>query len=333
MITTRHMTLEMELVRWMLLIIAAIILALAIATVAAAADPMGPPQLLPDDMGELAKPMPQVDPVRPYFPEVPADDLPPAAMAARLWTVLEEHRAGQFAAAIAGWEQIHLPYATAHYRQLALGEAYLQAGDLQHAEMHLAMARQMKPGHALVAYFTGLLRLEQAAAAGRAPDGWDRGAKLVGHLPNKEKALYEQMAMTELRDAIGRADELRVDERLMPGDMETEEAVIVPCVGDLMVALKAENFVGKAHLALFGLLLDRGELIVAETHLDAAADMGLATLYGYQDLATMHLALDRHADAMRVLNKDLAHNHPWVGRTCRWLETLAEDAGRQWWVW
>jgi hypothetical protein len=56
MLTTRHMSLEVELVRWMLLVVAAIALLLAVATTLAAADAMKEPV-------QLAKPaMPEAAP-------------------------------------------------------------------------------------------------------------------------------------------------------------------------------------------------------------------------------------------------------------------------------
>lgn len=332
MFATRHMHLEMELVRWLLLVIAAFALVLALAT-AVAADPMGTPQLLPADMGELAKPIPPTDPVRPFFPEAPAMEVPAAEMAARLWTVLEEHRAGHVATALAAWEQIRLPYATAHYRELAMGAAYLQAGDQEQAERHLLIANQMQPVHPVVAYFTGLLRLEQAANVTRAPDLAYGRTRLVAFTPQEDKAMYEGMALAELRDAIAYANDLWIDERLVTTNLRTEEMVIMPHVGDLLAALGAENYVGKAHHTLFGLLMDRGELVVAETHLDAAADTGIATLYGYEDLATTYLAEDRPADALRVLRKDLALNHAWVGRAWHQLDDATHAAAKGTWVW
>jgi hypothetical protein len=89
MITNRHnLALEMEILKWFLLIAFAIVMALALATALAAADPdkavLMPPAQLPEDMARLAKPLQDAGP-RPYFPEdEPTLDLPPPVLAARV---------------------------------------------------------------------------------------------------------------------------------------------------------------------------------------------------------------------------------------------------------
>ena len=101
MITTRQMHVEVELLRWILLVIAALALVLATATLAVA-DPMLEPKLLPGDMDKVALPMP-VEPARDSFPEAPpVTEFPPAEAAARLWTILEHHRAGRVLKALTG---------------------------------------------------------------------------------------------------------------------------------------------------------------------------------------------------------------------------------------
>src|SRR5215204_6571208 len=103
------MTLEVELLRWMLLAVAALAIILAIATALGAADPMMEPRLLPGDMGELAQPMVPDHLAKPFFPEAPpARDFPPAEAAARLWMTLQNHQAGCMGEALAGWEQLRL---------------------------------------------------------------------------------------------------------------------------------------------------------------------------------------------------------------------------------
>jgi hypothetical protein len=312
---------------------------LAIATVLAA-EPMMEPRLLPDDMGRLAQPMMPLPaatqpPARPFFPEnPPARDLPPAEAAARLWMTLQNHQAGHALEALAGWEQLRLPEETAAWREIAIAAAMLQTGDLKQAALHLDLARNLAPDHAVVAYYTGILRMEQAAADALVPDGHDPGTtRMVAYTPMENKAVYEMLARTELEMAIARAGEVRLDQplfRLEPGE---EEAVVMPRVGDLLVAIGADNFAGKAHHLLFGLCLDRGELIAAEVHLDAAVATGVAPLYGYQDLGNTYLALDRHADALRAAEKDLGINHPWLVDTWRQLNGATYEAVKGMWVW
>src|SRR5262245_33271151 len=70
-ISTRRMSVEVELVRWLMLVAAALGLVLVIASALAAGDPMPTaPGLLPIDMNTIAKPM-KPAPVPPFYPENP----------------------------------------------------------------------------------------------------------------------------------------------------------------------------------------------------------------------------------------------------------------------
>ena len=335
MITTRHMSVEVELVRWLLLVAAAVALVLAIASALAAADPMPmAPGLLPDDMGTTARPLAPA-PLRPFFPEdPPIRDMPPAEAAVRLSLTLDHQRAGSIADALAGWEQIRLPAETAHWREIAIGAASLRVGDRERALTHLDNARQLAPDHPVVAYFMGVLRMEQAAAVGRLPDRPSRGhLLLVASGPFAERAYYQSLAIAELQQAIAGADEVVRDERLLKTDPQLEEAVVVPRVGDLLMALGADNFVRQAHHLLFGLHLDRAEPAKAEIHLDRAAAMGAPVLYGYQDLAEAYLDVGHNTDAIRAAGKDLKVNQPWLPMLCERLGEMWRDAGKADWVW
>jgi tetratricopeptide (TPR) repeat protein len=327
MITTRHMYLEVELVRWLILALAALALVLAAATLAAA-DPAMPPRPLPPEMAKIARPIAPMDLAPPFFPEAPpAREFPPAEAAARLWRILELQRTGRAAEALAGWEQLRLPNDTAHWRELARGAAYLTVGDLKLAQQHLQAAQQLAPGNAVVAYEMGILRLEQRAAAGRVPDDLNgRNFRLVAFTPLEDRAVFEMLAIRELNDAILRAPAVRRDERLLATDMNMEEAFIVPCVGDLLRALGADNFAGKAHHLLYGLHLDRGELLAAELDLDAAVATGLAPLYGYQDLAEAYVDGGQPQVLVRLLRKDMDAAEPWLRPACQRLLQWTREA-------
>jgi hypothetical protein len=178
------------------------------------------------------------------------------------------------------------------------------------------------------------LRLEQAAAAMRVPDGMNAGRdRLVAFTPWEDKAVYEMLALAELKRAAAGAGEVQLDERLVTTNMAMDEEIVVPRVGDLLAALGATNFAGKAHHILFGLHLDRGELIEAELNLDMAAATGMATLYGYRDLAEAYLAMGRDADGLRALKKDVRVNYPWIGRACERLAEMTQDAKTGMWLW
>jgi hypothetical protein len=317
MITSRQqISLELEVVKWLLLVALAIALVMALATALAAAEPMIgiEPARLPEDMGRLARPL-ETAPIRPYFPEEgPEIQLPAAEVAARLWMVLEHQRAGCVAEALAGWGQIRLSGTREVWRKTAMGAAYLGAGDVDRAALQLDAARQIAPAHPVVAYYTGILRLEQAARAARVPDEMSGGnERMVAHVPllgRQARTTFNMLARQELELAIAGAGDVRLDEPLVTNGRELEEQIVVPRVGDLLVALGADNFVGRAHHLLFGLALDEGELRVAELHLDQAVATGIAPLFGYEDLAEAYLSEQRPTDALRAAGKYLAANYP-----------------------
>jgi hypothetical protein len=111
-----------------------------------------------------------------------------------------------------------------------------------------------------------------------------------------------------------------------------EEQMVVPRVGDLLIALEADNFVGKAHHVLFGLEMDRGLLTEAETHLDMAVATGIAPLYGYEDLAEAYLTQGNEPAALRAGAKDMQANYPLLWKAG---QETNEAIGRMWegWVW
>ena len=91
-------------------------------------------------------------------------------------------------------------------------------------------------------------------------------------------------------------------------------------MGDLLLAMGADNFVGKAHNLLFGLHLDRGELLAAELDLDAAVATGIAPLYGYQDLAEAYVTANQPQVLTRLLRKDLTAGEPRLVAACDRLQ-------------
>jgi len=327
----RHWNFETELLHWLLILVAALLLVIVVVTALGGADPTKEPLLLPKGIDTFAKPMP-LESVKPFFPEsTPVRKLPPAEAAARLWTILENHRADRAQEALNDWFEMGLPQETAHWRETAMAAAYLQIGDLNRAALHLEAAYQLMPEHAIVAYFTGLLRLEQAMDLSRVPDGRRRSDLLVSYTPMEDRALYRMLAGVQLELAIARALEIRSDEPLVPAYPPVDEQFISPTVGDLLTALGANNFVGKAHHTLFGLRLDEGELAIAEYYLDRAAETGIAILHGYRDLAERYLIAEENRDALRVCLKDFKLNYPDAHRIAKWL--LKSDGRDEGWVW
>jgi hypothetical protein len=84
MTPVRQWTGKHELLHWLLVLATAIALTFLVARVLGSAESMPEPRLLPDEMGQFAKPpTPQI--VKPFFPEsAPVRQLPTAESAARL---------------------------------------------------------------------------------------------------------------------------------------------------------------------------------------------------------------------------------------------------------
>jgi hypothetical protein len=180
----------------------------------------------------------------------------------------------------------------------------------------------------------GLLRLEQANVAGRVPDtSRGRHEFFAVYAPAEDKETYQTLAIAELRLAIARAGDIRLDEPLMAADARADDEIIAPIAGDLLAALGADNFIGKAHHALFGLQLSSGELADAEFHNNQAWMAGIAPHNGYQDLATAYLDQGRNEDAIRVAARGLKSDFPWVRPLCERLHEIAEDTAKAMWVW
>jgi tetratricopeptide (TPR) repeat protein len=238
-----------------------------------------------------------------------ADPLMPAVapeMHEMLWRVLQLHRERRPAGALLLWPKVTLPPHTAAYKPMAMAVAEMQQNNLPAAERLMREARTRAPRDPLIAFFTGVLRMEQAGACRADSEGV--GAQFAAYMPweaNEQRAMLELAAIMEFRDAIEWADEVNFDIELMPDPLA---ANLGPLVTDLMTALGADNFVGKAHSVLGDLLLRRGALTEAEQHIDAAVAAGLPALFGYEDLGLLYELQGRHADVLRVYGKNFQQN-------------------------
>jgi hypothetical protein len=308
MFTTGKLDLRMEAVKYLLLAILATALALLMVQTLSGAPTAGrnEPGMLPADMPQVAVPMnePQMarDPMAdPFMPTVTPD------MHDRLWTVLQLHREGQPAGAMILWPQIALPPETAAYKPMAMAVAEMKQHNLPGAERLLMEARDLAPRNALVAYFMGVLRVEQAAEC-KAMDQ-DFGPQFAAYVPwdaYERRAMLELAAIMEFRDAIEWADETNVEIELMP---DPRAVNLGPLVTDLMTALDADNFVGRAHKQLAELLLRRGALTEAEQHIDAAVAAELPVMFAYEDLGLLYELQGRHADTLRAYTKNFQYQY------------------------
>ena len=325
MLTTQKMDVGLEALKYLLIAMLATAIALILVGTlyGAPANTIQGPNMLPQDMPQVAMPLPEqqrlgTPAADPFMPTVAPE------MHERLWTVLQLHRERQPAGALLLWPQIALPPHTAAYKPMAMAVAEMQQNNLPAAERLMRDARTLAPRDPLIAYFTGVLRMEQAAAC-RAEER-AVGPQFAAHMPweaNEQRAMLELAAIMEFRDAIEWADEVNLDIELMP---DPQAANLGPLVTDLMTALGADNFVGKAHHVLGDLLLRRGALTEAEQHIDAAVAAGLPALFGYEDLGLLYELQGRRADVLRAYGKNFQqHCEPYLQQ---WKELFGQTAIR-----
>lgn len=288
-----------QLGRWLAILALAAILSLLFATAVGAADLSNrKPALLPAEIHHWAQPM-EV----PVGAGVRAD----SGLAESVWRVLELHRTRKHEAAVAAWNELTLPAGMEVWRQLGLGQALLALDRFDDSEQALRQALTLRSDYGIGHYFLGVLRLQQSYLA----DEWldaspARGTRLVSTtwrptLP-RTKAQYEFEATAAFEAALAARATVCRDELLVPAELVGATA-LEPTVEDLLGALGADLWPGKAHNALSYLYLERGELEVAEGHMDRAVAEGMIAVYGYRDLGREYEAQGRHADAARAYFK------------------------------
>jgi tetratricopeptide (TPR) repeat protein len=188
---------------------------------------------------------------------------------------------------------------------------------LDAANRQLAAAQDFDPDNAVVYYFRGVLRIAQAEAAAEWPDAMRvTSTRLVIHTDGpppegfaKTKSRYELDAIHEFERALELASILDADAPLVPIHSVVRvpypltDPVAPPAVRDLLDALWADNFEGKAHGLLVYLCLDHGRTEEAEYHVEEAAARGVPVPYGYRLVGEQYEEYGRSTDALRAYLK------------------------------
>lgn len=289
---------EWELMKWMALLALAAALTLAFASGIVGGAEVRPPASLPDGIESWSAPMDDA------WLEKPAAG---RDLSEQVWRALDLQNRERYAEAIAAWAAVAMPESTEVWKQVALGQAYLATGDVEQAAATLTTAITLGPENPVVHYYRGLLRLEQARVAN---DWYDaiapRDVQLMSYTPPdvapNTRSMYKFAATADLEEAIKFANHVCLDDLLVPAGEPTRMA-LEPSVQDLLLALRAENFVAKSHNMLGSLYLERGSLEPAEKHMDAAVAAGLSVVYGYSDLGQEYEAAGRHDAAVRAYLK------------------------------
>ncbi|MCG8587000.1 MAG: hypothetical protein MI757_20025 [Pirellulales bacterium] len=297
MYPTRHIHTRMEeMIKWAVILALAAGLALAVSVKSTGA--ADPPRRLPIEIDEWSHPVEERDRY---------GMRPPVARSMQVWAALMDHSEGDADAAIAKWRDLRLPRDTDIWRQVAIVAAHFDLGDTTGAAHALAAAREAGPRNAVVHYYMGLLRLEQAASArdwndAIGPTGVQLASTALDVPSASTRIMLRLAAMEELEQAIRRADGVIRGEPLAATSGNGQNSV-GPTVGDLLKAIGAENFVADSHNTLGGMMLERGSYDHAELHLDAAAELGIHFPYACTELGNGYRGLGRHGDAVRAYAK------------------------------
>lgn len=285
---------EEEWTKW-LGILAAALIALALAAARSLGvgndTAVAEPRMLPASVEDTAEPM--------------SDAL--SSSSDRTWEILCVHERGLSDQAIEGWRGIRFSDSTEVWRNVALAAAYLDVGDLDQAAEALDEASHLQPNNAVLNYYRGLLRLEQALAAEQWMDAQGpMSTRLVSHVPKivapNTRSMYRLVAAMELQQAITNADQVRWSEPLV-ADSAGYDGRPRPTVGELLQAIGAEMFEANSHHMLGSLYLERGNTELAEHHMDQARDLGRRVMFGYRELGEYYESQGRHGDAIRAFGK------------------------------
>ncbi|MCA9203252.1 MAG: hypothetical protein KDA59_09410 [Planctomycetales bacterium] len=334
----RHMHLETEMVKWLALIALASAMVLAAATSVSGQESANSsePKPLPKAIEHWAAPMDQTGGAMDE-----AEWIMAVQASAETWQLLELHHRGELETAKRVWQGTQLPCEREVWRFVALGVVHMQLGEWDRANEALDAAAGLEPDHALVHYYRGILWLTRADAS---IDWYDRvelgRTRLVGYVPTGDvplpKGMCELAAMTEFEHAIANAEAIVATTALVDVP-ETDSAlaadvpqVVPPTVGDLLTALGADNFVGKAHNVLGGLCLDHGALERAEQHMDGATASGLSVVDGYRELGAGYEAEGRTSDAARAYMKAMAHGGGVAWPAKKAFENLGKTLIQNW---
>jgi len=287
-----------------------------------------PPGLLPAGTAEAA---------------VPMNEARDESFAASAWKAIEQQNLGNWREAATIWRRAAVPDEGEVWRHLSLGVALLNLGDLDLADEQFTLARELDRENAAVHYFTGLLRMKQAAPATVYYDALPPSeTRLVDYVPERRspgsddggaKTRRELEAINELETAVTYASRLDLASPLanvrwvVPVPYPMSEAAAPPTVGDLLASLGADNLAGKAHGLLSNLYLGQRQPDQAEYHTDAASSLGVAVPSAYRTAGKLYEARGQDADAFRAYTKAMRQGDGIVAPGAKALRSLGNALG------
>lgn len=281
----KQVQVDHEMMRWLLLIVLAILLVL-FTTRSSATHPVDPTDVATVTTRVEATLLPDVDLIRRIgpgrsVPRLTADCRWQTPTARRLWGIFELHRKRELDEAIKRWQELSLFPCDQPWRTVAVGAAYLQLGDFDNA---LCVLSQTAEPNAVTFHLRGV-------------NYW-----MNGRVAAREGKLYlaeehRSDARKNFNTAIAMSTQVKLDKKLglvftkFVGAQSSDRYRTIfpeellppstPRISDLLSVLNLHDYVAKSHLGLAAIALNDGLLEEVEDHLDDAADAGakVADLY------------------------------------------------------
>lgn len=211
--------------------------------------------------------------------------------ARRIWEILQLHEDQSFERAIDGWQGLSLFTCDEPWRAVAVGNAYLQLGDLDNALCVLHESTGQV--NAVTHHLRGVVHWLKSRVATRS-----------GKLYLAEE--YQDHARMEFGKALVLASQVRMEDPLGlvvtkfiatrtfgSGETILPRKLSPPTnlrVRDLLETLSLDDFVAKSHIGLAKVGLEVGKLAEVESHLDDAAKAG-------RDISDLYMVLGNAYEA------------------------------------
>lgn len=249
-----------------------------------------------------------------------------------VWNAIVTQARGDLVGAVSLWQQVPLTEGAEVWRQVAIAAALLELDRHDEASDALDAAWEADPQNAVVHYYTGLWNLDAGRRAHQWLDAWApdafRFTSRPAVTPNSEST-YQLAAMQEFEKAIDLAPNVERGQPLVPAAW-THEPALRPTVDDLLHAMGRYRFEGMSHSILATMYLDRGQLELAEEHLDQAVANDAPVAFCYQELAQNYEEFDRPFDAARAYAKSIADGSAGAGQLRAMVENMRRAIGQAW---
>lgn len=287
-------------------------------------------------------PMPNVDSPDDFI--YPYDTRIPGFANASLDQVLQMHHDGNNKEAILAWRTLRMTPESLVWKQLGMAVAYKNMGRLEAAVEHLSRAVRADKDNAAVEYMLGCVRLMQDKDAPLWYDINDNSPYRLTRFEQKEnnvgetfvphfKGSFEKQAEMHFRRALDLATRLDVHQ---PIEVDGQPQPVIQLaawrptkqtvtVGDFLVAIGEEDFVGKTHQILGEFATRRSDWQEAERQFDQATHLGVNVSKTYLEMAQKLEEAGYPKDASRLYLKALRGNPNLSGVLSKAFQNLVDS--------